>query len=76
MIRNLYCDMSAVVLLNGMFSRSFSICQEVGQERIVAPFMYKVYINHLLVELHESGLGLFVFGVPCPADDLTLLIHF
>ena len=47
-IKNLYTDVKARVLYSGSLSRSFDVSQGTGQGRILAPFMYKVYINSLL----------------------------
>ena len=47
-IKNLYTDVKAQILYSGTLSREFNIAQGTGQGRILAPFMYKVYINSLL----------------------------
>ena len=47
-IKDLYTDVKAQVLYSGSLSRSFDVSQGTGQGRILAPFMYKVYINSLL----------------------------
>ena len=47
-IKDLYTDVIAQVLYSGSLSRSFDVSQSTGQGRILAPFMYKVYINSLL----------------------------
>ena len=44
-IKDLYTDVKAQVLYEGVFSRKFSVSQRTGQGRILAPFKYKVYIN-------------------------------
>ena len=51
-IRNLYIGVKAQVLYSGSLSRKFDILQ--GQGRIPALFMYKVYINGLLNDLHST----------------------
>ena len=43
-IKDLYTDVKARVLYSGALSREFEIAQGTGQERILAPFMYKVFI--------------------------------
>ena len=48
------------VSFSGCLSRSFSISQGTGQGRILATFMYKVYINSLLNELSEHNFAIFV----------------
>ena len=44
-INDLYTDVKAQVLYEGVLSRKFSVSQGTGQGRILAPFKYKVYIN-------------------------------
>ena len=46
--RELYKDVRGLVLFNGLdghVSDSFDILQGSGQERILAPFLYKVFIT-------------------------------
>ena len=47
-IKDLYTNVKAKVLYAGALSREIDILQGTGQGRILAPFMYKVYINSLL----------------------------
>ena len=47
-IKNLYTDVKAQVLYSGLLSGTFELSQGTGQGRILAPFIYKVYINSLL----------------------------
>ena len=76
-IRELYKDVRGQVLLNGHVSDSFDILQGSGQGRILAPFLYKVFINQLLREICQIKLGASVFNydLSCPsfADDMTLV---
>ena len=76
-IRNLYTGVKAQVLYSGSLSRTFDILQGTGQGRILAPFMYKVYINGLLNELtqHSCALSLYSISLTSPsfADDISLL---
>ena len=51
--KDLYTDVKALVLFSGKLFREFDISQSTGQGRILAPFMYKVYINNLLPTLSE-----------------------
>ena len=43
-IKDLYTDVKARVLYSGALSRELEIAQGTGKGRILAPFMYKVYI--------------------------------
>ena len=76
-IRGLYTSIKAQVLYSGSLSRKFDILQGTGQGRILAPFMYKAYINELLNELtqHSCALSLNSISLTSPAfaDDITLL---
>ena len=49
-IRELYKDVRGEVLFNGHVSDPFDILQGSGQGRILAPLLYKVFINQLLRE--------------------------
>ena len=65
------------MLCFGSLSRKFDTLQGTRQGRLLAPFMYKVYINGLLTELtsHSSALSLNNLSLPLPsfADDTSLL---
>ena len=68
------------VLFAGELSREFDISQGTGQGRILAPFMYKVYINSLLNTLAEHSRAISInclrLTAPSFADDVTLLALF
>ena len=79
-LRSLYTGMKTHVLYFGSLSRlsrKFDTLQGTGQGRLLAPFMYKVYINGLLTELtsHSCALSLNNLSLPSPsfADDTSLL---
>ena len=44
-IKHLYTDFRACVLYSGSLPREFDVLKGTGQGRILAPFIYKVYIN-------------------------------
>ena len=75
--KTLYTGVKAQVLYSCSLSRKFVVSQGTGQGRILAPFMYKVYINSLLVELtqHSFAISINMLSLPSPsfADDITLL---
>ena len=75
-IKELYTNIHACVTYNGFLSRDFVISQGSGQGRILAPFMYKVYINKLLKDLCTPGIGIILLNynlsAPTFADDMTL----
>ena len=76
-IRGLYTGIKAQVLYSGSLSRKFDVLQGTGQGRILAPFMYKVYINELLNELTQHSCALSLNSISLTsssiADDITLL---
>ena len=78
-IKDLYTDhdVKALVLYSDALSREFEIAQGTGQGRILAPFMYKVYINSLLKELSEHWFAISIntLRMPAPsfADDICLI---
>ena len=76
-IKGLYTDVKARVLYSGALSREFEIAQGTGQGRILASFMYKVYINSLLKKLSDHCLTISVKTLRMPAtsfgDDICLI---
>ena len=79
-IKELFSGLKGQVIFNGNISSSFSTSQGSGQGRILAPFLYKVYINQLLIELCQLDIGIILFNLslsaPSLADDVTLLACF
>ena len=76
-IKDLYTDVKARVLYSGALSGEFDIAQGTGQGRILAPFMYKVYINSLLKGLSDRcfTISINTLRMPAPsfADDICLI---
>ena len=79
-IKDLYTDVKAQVLFAGELPREFDISQGTGQGRILAPFMYKVYINSLLNTLaeysHAISINCLRLTAQSFADDVILLALF
>ena len=79
-IKDLYTDVKAQVLFAGELSREFDMSQGTGQGRILAPFVYKVYINSFLNRLaehsHAISINCLRLTVPSFADDVILLALF
>ena len=77
-IKTLYTEVRGQVLYSSTLSRKFDISQGTGHGRILAPFMYKVYINSLLNELtnHCYAISINQLSLPSPsfADDIALLV--
>ena len=76
-IKDLYTEVRGQVFYSSTLSRKFDISQGTGQGRMLAPFMYKVYINSLLNELtnHCYAISISQLDLPSPsfADDIALL---
>ena len=61
-IEDLYIDAKAQVLYSGSLSRQFKVSQGTGQGRMLAPLMYKVYINALLNTLTNHAYAILSMG--------------
>ena len=76
-VKVLLTNVKVKVLYAGALSREIDILQGTGQGRILAPFMYKVYINSLLKVLtdHCYAISINRLSLPSPslADDISLL---
>ena len=76
-IKDLYTEVRCQALYSNTLSRKSDISQGTGQGRILAPLMYKVYINSLLDELtnHCYTISVNQLSLPSPsfADDIALL---
>ena len=76
-IKDLYTEVRGQVSYSNTLSRKFDISQGTGQGRILAPFMYKVYIDSLLNELtnHCYAISINQLSLPSPSfsDDIALL---
>ena len=65
-MKDLYTEVRSQVLYSSTLSRKFDILQGTGQRRILAPFMYKVYINSLLNELTSHCYAIFINRLSLP----------
>ena len=76
-IKDLSTDVKARVLYSGTLSRELEIAQGTRQGRILALFMYKVYINSLLKELSDYCFAISINTLRMPAssfaDDICLI---
>ena len=76
-IRDLYQDLHAHVIHGRQLSSKFPISQGSGQGRILALFMYKVYINSLIRKICDLKVGICLTNrfcsAPTFAEDMTLL---
>jgi hypothetical protein len=74
---NMYTNQEVCVLWNGNYSQNFSVVNGVKQGAIISPILFCVYLDNLLIELREAGVGCFIgswfVGALAYADDLVLL---
>ena len=66
-ITDLYTNVKAKVLYAGALSREIDTLQGTGQGRILASFMYKVYINSLLKVLSDHCYAISVNRLSLPS---------
>ena len=73
----LYTNVKAQIFYEGSLSRKTDVSLGTGQGRILAPFMYKVYVNGLLAVLSNHCYATLINGLrissPSFADDISLL---
>lgn len=77
LLRNMYTGLTSSVKWLGEIGPKFGINQGVRQGGILSTFLYKTYVNNVLVELKQQRLGLSIgttyIGCPTVADDICLL---
>ena len=75
-VKTLYSKTQCFVYFNGSTSDKFDVLQGTGQGRILAAFMYKVYVNELIKIVadceYSLSIGPLKLGSPT-FDDMTLL---
>ena len=76
-IIGLYLNNFVRVAWNGVMSEYLLAVNGVKQGGVLSPIIFSVYVDGLLVRLHNSGVGCYIgmqfVGVLAYADDLTLL---
>lgn len=77
LVKDMYTDLTSRVKWMGELGPSYTIFQGVRQGGVLSTFLYKTYIDGLLVELKHHKLGLSIgntfIGCPTVADDVCLL---
>ncbi len=67
-----------MVTFNGNSSDWFNVTNRVKEGAVLSPTLFGVYIDGMLHQLKESGIGCHIGDVYCGglgyADDLTLLV--
>ena len=66
-IRDLYTSVKAQVFYEGSLSGKVDVSQGTGQGRILAPFMYKVYVNGSLTVLFNHCYAILISGLRVPS---------
>ena len=75
-MKDLYTDVKAQVLYAGSLSRKINVSQGTRQGRILAPFMYKIYVNGLLCVQTNHCYATVLNGLRIPSPsfaDITLI---
>ena len=76
-LRKWYQSTTCTVLWEGEQSNPFNIKQGVKQGAVLSPLLYSLFVNDLLAQLEQSGLGVRMgntfCGAPMYADDLALI---
>ena len=77
LITNSYKNLNCTIRINGTTSDTVDILRGTRQGGVMSSFLYLVYLNDLLIELENSGLGAKVGTVECGnptlADDICLI---
>ena len=74
-IKDLYTDVKARVFFSGTLSRIFDISQGTGQGRILASFMYKIYINSLIEEFLATAMQFSLTVLSSHPQLLQMIYH-
>ncbi len=76
-LRSYYKGFQCCVRVGGVHSDWFPILQGVLQGGVPSMYLYKIFINPMLIQLKESGAGCCIGDIDCTApswaDDVTLL---
>ena len=79
LLDDLYVGTKENVRWNGSDSMSYNVSQGVKQGSIISPLLYKLYVNDLLKQIENSGLGTSIgtvyTGSPACADDVILMTY-
>ena len=71
-----YKQLRATVKWKGTYSADFTITKGTHQGSILSPYIFNIFINDLLLELHESNYGVAIgdvhFNSFAYADDVTV----
>ena len=72
-----YKEQNIRVRWNSTFSELFSVCNGVKQGGVLSPILFSLYLDKLLVELREFGIGCHMNGLFASAfiyaDDITFI---
>lgn len=77
LVKDMYTGLTSQVKWLGEVGTKYGIHQGVRQGGILSTFLYKVYVNNVLMELAKHRIGMSIgttyIGCPTVADDICLL---
>ena len=77
LVRNWYTDQKLSARWNSQKSYSFNVSNSVRQSGVLPPVLFTIYIDKLLLELRQQGVGWYwnshFAGACAYADDLATL---
>lgn len=72
-----YGSLQCSVVWNSLDNASFKVNYGIRQGGVLSQFLFAVYVHDLIVELRQSGMGLYIdstfLGALLYADDIALL---
>ncbi len=78
LLMSMYINQKLMVTFNENSSEWFNVTNGVEQGGVLSPTLFGIYIDGMLFQLKESGIGCYIGDVYCGglgyADDLTLLV--
>ena len=77
LLLNMYTQQKLQVKWNGSISNQFGVSNGVRQGGVMSPLLFGIYMDELLLELKNSGVGCYIGNYYCGAygyaDDIILL---
>ncbi len=65
LLRSVYINQKLKVIFNGNNCEWFNVTNRVKHGRILSPTLFGVYIDGMLLQLKESGIGCHIGDVYC-----------
>ena len=57
LLYNWYNKLTVVVKWNGSYSKSFCVTRGTRQGSVLSPYLFNIFINHLLLDLYNYDAG-------------------